>query len=171
MSVDVFFVCICMLAFAFVTYSNARDATCSQINSLYSFKFMDILATKLDRDPNKQIQEYGRDVMVHIETLTPVQWVDFILDGSPSVEALMIQHTKVSQNTKKKVTEKVDKSINNFVWLCWKARYKQTHSQREQQQHTHNHMHVELEGVSELFVCDSYTCANNDTDNVCEQLV
>ena len=63
---------------------------------------------------------------------------------------------------------KVDKSINNFVWLCWKARRKQIHTQRAQQQHTHNHyvlMHVDM------FVGDSYTYAKNEIDNVCEQLV
>ena len=88
----------------------------------YRTQFMDCLALSMDRDTDKRTQEYGREVMMYIEGLAQSQWTRFLLDGVAGLQ--LPPHIQTSVTVHKKICQKVDKTINNYVWLCWEARRK-----------------------------------------------
>ena len=121
-------------------------------------RLMDTLTLRLEKDQDTQVRDYGREVMMYMEGLTGTNKKLFLLDG---VQGIRIPHVKASDSVRNKVSVKVEKTINNYLWLCWRARQKQININKiNRQSHMNNdNTDIDMLGVSDMFVCDVDMCA------------
>jgi hypothetical protein len=91
-------------------------------------KFMSELAVRLESDSDVKVRNYGRLAMMKIEELSWKERRIVLLDGICSLK--IESAVKVEKDEIRQVRMKVEKTVNNYVWLCWKSREKHNESQK-----------------------------------------
>jgi hypothetical protein len=99
-------------------------------------KFMSELAEKLERDSDTKVRDYGRLAMLKIEELSWKERRIVLLDGICSLK--IESAVRVEKDEIRQVRMKVEKTVNNYVWLCWKSREKQIEFVKRNLDHRRN---------------------------------